>query len=1250
MTYDEDGNLTKVTSTGLSEESATYNGGDLIGQMTGGNGYFDYTYDDNHNVTKIISQENSSASANLTQEIIYDDFGNAEKTTLKGTASSYLETSAAYSDDGNRLVSVTDSTGLSVTYGYPTSAENTSDKISLMTGQPTSVETPNGNYTSAYDAFGRTTNTIVDNAGTLDYTYDKGNLETIQRSVGSIAQTYTLTYDRFGNTTGIDVGGIALAEYAYDFQNGNLKNQAYGNGDSVSYTYDILNRVIKTEYSSGRALNYTYNGDGQLYRMTDDNATSSTGDDVTYLYSYDSLKRLISSEQKVGSSTVLRTSQTYNENNQLTAQGWEFASKAYNEAYTYDWRGLLTDLESGSGLTLNFTYDSLRRLQKTTAGSLYTRTYSYSASTKTDTQVTGVAYSGNVSKSFAYTYDDETGYIESETSNGVTSSYEYDSLGQLTRATIDGTEYLFQYDGAGNITHINNVEKYQYANSSWRDLLTSYDGEAIAYEGQTYADSSGTVSGTPTSGNPISYYNGTRWTLDWENGRELSSASTSTTIGTVTEGTDVDYAYDSSGLRVSKTVVTSTITPVLPGVSRFDISYASMTMGNSLAINFAFEQGHMDDWTGCYVKIEKVYADDRENLVETVPFADWRSTTIDGDAYYYVTFNGIAAKEMTDNVYVTVYDSSDNAISNTKVETVRDQATRVLNKTTTSSLEKTMVVDMLNYGAAAQTYFTYGTADLANSGLTDEQQALASTPIACTNTRTSSGNFAVSNVSLKSNIQLLFAFRDVTQDMNAVVTYTNHNGTAKTINVSGSEFTANGSFYVVTVNTLAVADARQDVTCVVYDGETEVARVTDSVESYTARATGDNAVLFQALMQFADSAYAYFHDGAAPAAYALTLCQDSDDTTGWVSFDSDAVAIAVAEETDQSSNSRAATSYRMTHNYIYAGGKLLRETYGDTTLDFFYDNSGAPFAMNYIVGSNDPVTYYYILNLQGDVVMMVDANGATVASYTYDPYGNILTATGSMAEINPLRYRGYYYDSETGFYYLQSRYYDPAIGRFINADSFASTGQGFLGYNMFAYCNNNPICFIDDNGCFAVWYLLKECGRWGFIHECVQNHIIKNNSGMDGELWLKSKQYGVLIGRADLMNSEGEIWEIKHGGKNPEQRRLLASLQVMSYVGSIAVRNNTHVIGLGGTNAFKGSFIVNIGKFSYLVTYETPSYGVVLYYVSETEYQENPDYVLNYYEALAQFFEENPMAIPCIPFVSGYGAEIPGNNRYYANR
>ncbi len=76
----------------------------------------------------------------------------------------------------------------------------------------------------------------------------------------------------------------------------------------------------------------------------------------------------------------------------------------------------------------------------------------------------------------------------------------------------------------------------------------------------------------------------------------------------------------------------------------------------------------------------------------------------------------------------------------------------------------------------------------------------------------------------------------------------------------------------------------------------------------------------------------------------------------------------------------------------------------------------------------------------------------------------MLTATGPLAQINPFRYRGYYFDAETGFYYLQSRYYDPSIGRFISADKYASTSQGIIGNNMFAYCNNNPIIAADYDG------------------------------------------------------------------------------------------------------------------------------------------------------------------------------------------
>ena len=116
-------------------------------------------------------------------------------------------------------------------------------------------------------------------------------------------------------------------------------------------------------------------------------------------------------------------------------------------------------------------------------------------------------------------------------------------------------------------------------------------------------------------------------------------------------------------------------------------------------------------------------------------------------------------------------------------------------------------------------------------------------------------------------------------------------------------------------------------------------------------------------------------------------------------------------------------------------------------------------------------TYYYLYNLQGDVVGLVDSNGSTVVSYTYDAWGNPESTTGSMASTlgaaNPFRYRSYYFDTESGLYYLMSRYYDPVVGRFLNADAFVSTGQGPIGDNMFVYCLNNPISMYDMDGVAA---------------------------------------------------------------------------------------------------------------------------------------------------------------------------------------
>ena len=133
------------------------------------------------------------------------------------------------------------------------------------------------------------------------------------------------------------------------------------------------------------------------------------------------------------------------------------------------------------------------------------------------------------------------------------------------------------------------------------------------------------------------------------------------------------------------------------------------------------------------------------------------------------------------------------------------------------------------------------------------------------------------------------------------------------------------------------------------------------------------------------------------------------------------------------------TNGSSTYSYIYNGDKLSQMTVGSNTLNFAYDASGTPLTVTY-----NNTAYYYVTNIQGDVIAILNSSGSPVVTYTYDAWGKILSTSGSMASTlgshNPLRYRSYVYDQETGLYYLQSRYYNPIMGRFINSDDIPYLG------------------------------------------------------------------------------------------------------------------------------------------------------------------------------------------------------------------
>ena len=166
--------------------------------------------------------------------------------------------------------------------------------------------------------------------------------------------------------------------------------------------------------------------------------------------------------------------------------------------------------------------------------------------------------------------------------------------------------------------------------------------------------------------------------------------------------------------------------------------------------------------------------------------------------------------------------------------------------------------------------------------------------------------------------------------------------------------------------------------------------------------------------------------------------------------------------------------------YYYNGSilsGLVRTTAGSTgttktTVQFVYDAEGKPFMLRF----NGKTDYFYLYNGLGDVVGLVDSSNQVVVRYQYNSWGKVTstqdTSGVSLATLNPFRYRKYVYDPETGLYCLGSRYYDPEVGRFVNADDFETLTyqmDSVQGKNLYQYCFNNPINMQDEDGGWPKW-------------------------------------------------------------------------------------------------------------------------------------------------------------------------------------
>ena len=191
-----------------------------------------------------------------------------------------------------------------------------------------------------------------------------------------------------------------------------------------------------------------------------------------------------------------------------------------------------------------------------------------------------------------------------------------------------------------------------------------------------------------------------------------------------------------------------------------------------------------------------------------------------------------------------------------------------------------------------------------------------------------------------------------------------------------------------------------------------------------------------------------------------------------------------------------------TTTYQLDGSKIVSENRNGNIIQYYYDETNSVIGLRY--NGND---YFFRGNLQGDIIAILNTSGQTVVSYEYDPWGNILSVTGSMASTlgvaNPFRYRSYYYDTESGLYYVTSRYYDPEIGRWISPepnvyDGGFDDGAGPLSYDVYAYCANNPVNFSDPTGEFILAALIVGVVAGAIIGGAIGGTVAYNSAKSSG--------------------------------------------------------------------------------------------------------------------------------------------------------
>lgn len=692
--------------------------------------------------------------------------------------------------------------------------------------------------------------------------------------------------------------------------------------------------------------------------------------------------------------------------------------------------------------------------------------------------------------------------IKSTDPKGYQYSYQYDSKHNMTQATSQsGTRYCYQYDANGNPTSLSikgtdasiETSAHYTANGAFTDYTTDQDGVRESYQ---YNDAKGTLTSFTAKNGSVTNYTydantdaltGVSQTLT--GGQKVQNGYTyeNDHLKTISHnGFQYSFAYDSFGNVTQTKVGGQTLSTNTYGANNGDLK--TVAYGNGDTVGYTYDD---------YGNVTALSQNGQQNFT-------WS---------YDSTGNLHSHDDLVNNQrYLYTYDTTGRLIRQSAVQ--RSNGARLYAAEYGYDLDNNVTRFSSSAGGMSLTeQFTYGKDNLPATYTLPNGKQVSYTHNSL-NQRT--GTSLNTPIPVKATYQYMASARNasgqtqyttnkIQQETLGEISYryaydAMGNITSVSMKYAGeTTFRTLQQFAYDELNQLIRADdlLRNRTEVYTYDAGGNILSVTTypltwgSLSGITSTGTISygytDANWKDKLTSYNGQAISYDAIGNPLSWRGYTLAwQNGRQLT---SLNGNGTTASYTYDTDGLRTSKTVNGVK--HEYYYIGDRLQYEKYGNTQLWFFYDSDGTPSGLRRkdASGTDD---YYFLCNWRGDVSRIFDSTGGLIGSYEYDAWGNVqcfdgqgnaLTDETDIVVVNPIRYRGYYYDAETGLYYISSRYYDPSVKRMLNSDDeslSAASLEALTDKNYFAYCDNNPVGREDVGGEF--WHIVAGAAVGGVLN------------------------------------------------------------------------------------------------------------------------------------------------------------------------